>query len=105
LLPGGLVALRQLGDWGVTNIADTLEVINDRIADVLEETGWTPVPKQHRSPHLLGALSKQGVSEDFVGRLAAQSIYLSCRRDSLRIAPHLHVNEQDLKKLKDHMIR
>ena len=98
LLPGGLVALRQLGDWGVTNIADTLEVINDRIADVLEEQGWTPVPKQHRSPHLLGALSKRGVSEDFVGKLAEQNIFVSYRGGSLRIAPHLHINEQDLER-------
>ena len=99
LLPGGLVALRQLGDWGVSNIADSLEVINDRIADVLEERGWIPVLKKHRSPHLLGAVSERGVPEDFVGRLAAQNIYLSCRGGSLRIAPHLHINEQDLEKL------
>ena len=59
LLPGGLVALRQLGDWGVSNIADSLEVINDCIAQVLEETGWAPVPKQYRSPHLLGAFSEE----------------------------------------------
>ena len=39
LLPGALVALRQLCDWGVANIADSLTVINDRIADVLEERG------------------------------------------------------------------
>ena len=93
------MALRQLGDWGVANIADSLAVINDRIAGVLEERGWTPVPKQHRSPHLLGAVSEGGVPEDFVGRLAAQEIYLSCRGGSLRIAPHLHVNERDLEKL------
>ena len=99
LLPGALVALRQLGDWGVTNIADSLAVINDRIADVLEARGWTPIPKQYRSPHLLGAVSEEGVPEDFVEKLAAQNIYLSCRGESLRIAPHLHVNEQDLEKL------
>ena len=74
-------------------------MINDRIADVLEERGWTPVPKQHRSLHLLGAVSAGGVPEDFVGRLAAQDIYLSCRGGSLRIAPHLHINERDLEKL------
>ena len=50
------MALRQLGDWGVANIADSLTVINDQIADALEER-WTPVPKKHRSPHLLGAVS------------------------------------------------
>jgi len=76
-----------------------LEAINNWIADVLEEQGWTLVPKQHRSPHLLGAVSEGGVPEDFVVRLAAENIYLSCRGESLRIAPHLHVNEQDLERL------
>ena len=99
LLPGGLVALQQLGDWGVINIADTLETINDEIAQVLEEVGWTPVPKQYRSPHLLGASSEIGVSKDFVEKLAAQNVFVSCRGGSLRITPHLHINEQDLERL------
>ena len=99
LLPGVLVALQQLEDWGVANIADSLAVINDRIADALEEQNWTPVPKKHRSPHLLGAVSEGGVPEDFVEKLAAENIYLSCRGGSLRIAPHLHVNDQDLERL------
>ena len=99
LLPGVLVALQQLEDWGVANIADSLAVINDRIADALEEQDWTPVPKKHRSPHLLGAVSEGGVPEDFVEKLAAENIYLSCRGGSLRIAPHLHVNDQDLERL------
>ena len=81
------------------NIADTLEAINDRIAQMLEEIDWTPVPKQHRSPHLLGASSKRRVSEDFLGKLAEQNIFVSYRGDSLRIAPHLHINEQDLERL------
>ena len=99
LLPGGLVALQQLGDWSVINIADTLEEINDEIAQVLEEVGWTPVPKQYRSPHLLGASSERGVSKDFVEKLAAQNVFVSYRGGSLRITPHLHINEQDLEQL------
>ena len=81
------------------NIADTLETINDEIAQVLEEVGWTPVPKQYRSPHLLGASSERGVSKDFVEKLAAQNVFVSCRGGSLRITPHLHINEQDLERL------
>ena len=99
LLPGGLVALQQLGDWSVVNIADTLEEINDKIAQVLEEVGWTPVPKQYRSPHLLGASSERRVSKDFVEKLAAQNVFVSYRGGSLRITPHLHINEQDLEQL------
>ena len=99
LLPGGLVALRQLGDWGVSNIADSLEVINDCIAQVLEETGWAPVPKQYRSPHLLGAFSEGDVPKEFVERLAGQNVFVSYRENSLRITPHLHVNGHDLSQL------
>jgi len=39
------------------------------------------------------------VSEDFVAKLAEQNIFVSYRGGSLRIAPHLHINEQDLGRL------
>jgi len=41
------------------------------------------------------------VSEDFVGKLAEQNIFVSYRGGSLRIAPHLHINEQDLERLSE----
>jgi hypothetical protein len=47
----------------------------------------------------LGAFSKRGVSEDFSEKLAEQNIFVSYRGGSLRIAPHLHINEQDLEQL------
>ena len=66
---------------------------------MLEETGWAPVPKQYRSPHLLGTFSEGDVPKEFVEKLAGQNVFVSYRGNSLRITPHLHVSEQDLKKL------
>jgi len=34
-----------------------------------------------------------------VAKLAEQNIFVSYRGGSLRIAPHLHINEQDLESL------
>lgn len=99
LLPGALVALRQLADWGVTNIAETLGSINNQIASVLEDVGLVPIPKQHRSPHILGASSPDGLPDDLIPALALENIFISRRGNSLRFAPHLHVDQNDLDRL------
>ncbi|WP_197281933.1 aminotransferase class V-fold PLP-dependent enzyme [Dethiosulfatarculus sandiegensis] len=99
LLPGGLVALEQLGGWGVANIAASLEEINDRIALALQEIGLTPIPKKHRSPHILGVSSDQGLPDELIPQLASKNIFISRRGSSLRFAPHLYINENDLDRL------
>ncbi|WP_346907782.1 aminotransferase class V-fold PLP-dependent enzyme [uncultured Roseibium sp.] len=101
LLPGGLVALEHLRDWGVAGIASTLESVNDRIAEVLVRIGLEPVEKPFRAPHILGASAKDGLPEGLLPRLAERNIFISRRGNSLRFAPHLHVNENDLDKLFD----
>ena len=95
LLPGALVALRQIGDWGVENIAVRPQAINDRLAEALVEMGLTPVPKSHRSPHILGVAAGESLSDGLIPALAPRHVYVSRRGNALRIAPHLHVTEAD----------
>ena len=101
LLPGGLVALQQLETWGVANIADALESINSQLAATLQEAGLEPVPEGFRSPHILGASSAKGLPDDLIPKLAAQNIFVSRRGNSLRFAPHLHVDANDLNRTID----
>ncbi|WP_226550874.1 aminotransferase class V-fold PLP-dependent enzyme [Celeribacter naphthalenivorans] len=95
LLPGALVALRQIGDWGVENIAARLQAINDRLAEGLIEIGLTPVPKSQRSPHILGVAAGDDLPDGLIPALAERQVYVSRRGNALRIAPYLHVTEAD----------
>ena len=101
ILPGGVVALEQIADWGVANIAETLEGINDRIAAILEPFGFVPVSKEVRSPNILGAGLAGGIPEALLPSLAERNVYLSRRGSSLRFAPYLHVTDNDLDRLSE----
>ncbi|AHD03629.1 aminotransferase class V-fold PLP-dependent enzyme [Leisingera methylohalidivorans] len=101
VLPGGVVALEQIAEWGVANIAETLEGINDRIAAILEPYGFVPVSKEVRSPNILGAGLEGGIPETLLPTLAERKVYLSRRGNSLRFAPYLHVTDNDLDRLSE----
>ena len=100
-VPGGVVALEQIASWGVSNIANTLENTNDKIALRLEEVGLKPIPKPFRSPHILGATASEQILEALVPALAQRHIFISRRGNSVRFAPHVHVDDNDLDRLFD----
>jgi len=99
VLPGGVIALRQIGDWGVTNIAETLSALNETIAHALTAAGFTVVPRALRAPHILGATRPGGIPDSLVQTLASRNIFISRRGASLRFAPHLHVGDTDMQRL------
>ncbi|GCL65266.1 aminotransferase class V-fold PLP-dependent enzyme [Pseudaquabacterium pictum] len=99
LLPGMVVTLRQVQAWGVPAIAARLAAINTQIADALQPLGLAVVPPAQRSPHLLGARLPDGATTTLLTDLRAQDVHISQRGSSLRFAPHLHVNDQDVQRL------
>lgn len=101
ILPGGVVALRQLGDWGIDNIAETLRATNRKVADLLETHGFEPVPEQFRSPNILGATLPGGIPDTLLPALAERNVFISRRGNSLRFAPHLHIDDNDIDRLSE----
>jgi len=99
LLPGMVATLRQIQAWGVPAIAARLAAINMQIADVLQPLGLAVLPPAQRSPHLLGARLPDGATTTLLADLRAQDVHISQRGASLRFAPHLHVNDQDVQRL------
>ncbi|HNP36352.1 MAG TPA: aminotransferase class V-fold PLP-dependent enzyme [Woeseiaceae bacterium] len=99
LLPMARVALRQILDWKVENIAETIGRLTALIESYADEAGHSVASSDNRAAHLVGLRLANGVSKDLAARLAAQNIYVSSRGDSLRIAPHLYNTEADLARL------
>lgn len=86
--------LRQLLEWGIENIAETLTALNERFAAMVADAGLRPVKPAYRGPHLLGVhIGTSG--DELLVKLKAANISASIRGDTLRIAPHLWIDERD----------
>ncbi|HEY1255982.1 MAG TPA: aminotransferase class V-fold PLP-dependent enzyme [Terracidiphilus sp.] len=96
ILPGAVAALEQIEEWGVTNIAESLKAINEKIAALLEGHGFILPEPNHRSPHLFGARMPADLPENLVVELKARNVFVSQRSNSIRIAPHLHCSAGDV---------
>ena len=99
LMPGVIASLRQLLDWGVSNIHSSLESQNDKLCLELEKIGLVTTPKHIRGPHFIGAKLPRNLKRDIISELASQNIYLSRRGDSIRITPHLWNTDEDFRRL------
>lgn len=95
-LPMALAALEQLLNWGPQQTTATLQSLTDLIAARARALGLEVTPEAARSPHLLAISYPQAVPPGLLENLNAQGVYVSVRGRRLRIAPHLHINDQDL---------
>ncbi len=101
LLPGTLAALEQVEAWGIENIASSLASINERIAGHLDGLGFTLPQVSQRCPHMFGAMLPPSFQGNLVAELKSRNIYISQRENSLRFAPHLWVDDEDVARLLD----
>jgi selenocysteine lyase/cysteine desulfurase len=100
LLPGAIAALRQIKAWGVAEIAYTLSIINQTIAHELEQLGFRVPDESERCPHMFGTFLPQSYTGNLVNELKKKNIYISQRGNALRFAPHLHIHDYDVERLR-----
>lgn len=99
LSPVAEVALRQLLDWNIHNIARTLQDKTDQIAGEAESRGFNVPPKPMRAPHLIGIKFPKGIPDSLPQKLSSEHIFVSIRGLSIRIAPHLYTTDKDIDRL------
>ncbi len=99
LMPMVIAALEQILAWGVDEIAETLGDRNAAIAQRATGLGMSSVPGHLRAGHFLGLRFAQGVPTGLAERLAAKNVFVSVRGDSMRVTPHLWVNDGDVDRL------
>ena len=90
-------AIRQLAEWGVANIAETLGATTARLGDRLSEFGITADAGQ--APHFLSVRFDGGMPEGIEARLAEANVHVSLRGETMRITPHLYNEEADEERL------
>ena len=99
LLPMASEALRQLLDWGIENVAETIGGLTDLIQAEAEEHGIEAVPAKRRVRHMIGLRLGARVPEDLAVRLAEENVFVSVRGESVRVSPHLYNTAQDVDRL------
>jgi selenocysteine lyase/cysteine desulfurase len=99
LVPAAEAGLRQILEWGVDNVCETVEAMADSIVERLRPLGLTALPKDERAPHYLGMQMASGLPPDLLPLLANRNVYVSVRGSSIRITPHLYNTEADIDRL------
>jgi selenocysteine lyase/cysteine desulfurase len=97
LLPVAGAAIRQLLEWGVADIAETLGSKTAAIEARLRERDVTG--QDGRAPHFLSVRFPGGLPEGIEERLAAADVHVSLRGERMRITPHLYNDEADAERL------
>jgi selenocysteine lyase/cysteine desulfurase len=99
LLPMANEALRQILDWGVENVSETIGGLTDLIEREAGERGIEAVQKEKRAQHMVGLKLGSAAPEDLAARLAAEGVFVSVRGESMRVSPHLYNTERDVDRL------
>ncbi len=99
LMPMTKSALQQIADWGIENIAATLQTKTNAIADRAAKFGLTVSAPELRAPHFLGVRFPDGVPDGLLDQLAKQHVYVSLRGTSMRVTPHLYNTDDDVNRL------
>ena len=96
LLPMAVAALRQVLAWGVERIQRTLSLLTERAAHSAAESGYSVLPAEDRSAHMIGIRPLKGIPPELPKLLQEANIFVSVRGDSIRIAPHLYNEAKDI---------
>jgi selenocysteine lyase/cysteine desulfurase len=99
LLPMAAEALRQLLDWGVENLSETIGTLTDLIEERAGELGIVAIPKERRARHMIGLMLGHDAPDDLPTRLTAHNVFVSVRGESVRVSPHLYNTQEDVDRL------
>jgi selenocysteine lyase/cysteine desulfurase len=101
LLPMAAEALRQLIDWGVENVSETIGTLTDLVEERAVALGIVTIPKERRARHMIGLMLGPDAPDDLATRLTTHNVYVSVRGPSVRVSPHLYNTESDVYQLFD----
>lgn len=99
LVPAAEAGIRQLLEWGVENIQESIAALTGQIAERAREIGLDSVPEGKRAGHYLGLKRPEGLPEGLPPKLAERNVFVSVRGPSIRITPHLYNDERDVDRL------
>lgn len=95
-LPMAATGMELVAAWGVPAVAARLRGLTNLLADGAATLGLGVMPRELRSPHILGLRVPGGPPADLIGRLREADVFASVRLGVLRLSPHVWTNEADV---------
>ncbi|MGC2246089.1 MAG: aminotransferase class V-fold PLP-dependent enzyme [Terriglobales bacterium] len=99
LLPAAMRAMRQILEWKVTQISETCEAMNRRLAAAAAELGFSLPAEAFRAPHYLCLRRKAAIPKELSETLSREKIFVSVRGSSIRVTPHVYNTVEDCERL------
>lgn len=99
LLPAAVRAMKQLLEWNVAEISETIGGLNRRIAGVAKEIGFSAPAEPLRAPHYLALRRKEAIPRDLPEMLSREKVFVSIRGTSIRVTPHVYNTVEDCDRL------
>jgi selenocysteine lyase/cysteine desulfurase len=99
LAPMAQAALRQILVWGVNNIHEAISTLTGRIVEHAHGEGYGVLPPDQRCGHMIGIRHPEGIPRELARPLREAKVFVSIRGDSIRIAPHLYNDKNDIERL------
>jgi selenocysteine lyase/cysteine desulfurase len=99
LLPAAVRAMRQLLEWKVAEVSETIGTLNRRLAAAAGEFGFSSPPENLRAPHYLCLRRGDPIPRDLPESLAREKVFVSIRGSSIRVTPHVYNTAADADRL------
>jgi selenocysteine lyase/cysteine desulfurase len=94
-----IAGLTQILDWGVENIQETLLILTAAIEEKATALGLTAPKRGNHVGHMIGIDFNAGQAAVLSKKLADEKIIVSFRGASMRVAPHVFNNMDDINRL------
>jgi selenocysteine lyase/cysteine desulfurase len=99
LVPSAVRAMKQLLEWDVTRISDTVGALNRKLAEAAANLGFSSPAERLRAPHYLALRRKEAIPKELPEMLAREKVFVSVRGSSIRVTPHVYNSTEDGERL------
>src|SRR5271169_3412065 len=95
LLPAAVLAMKQLLEWDIAQVSETVGALNRQLANAAASLGFCAPAEPLRAPHYLALRRKEAIPKELPEMLAREKVFVSIRGSSIRVAPHVYNTAED----------
>ncbi len=99
MLPMAEAALVQVAAWTPAAVQDTLAPITGAVTEAARDMGYSTPPLGRGVAHITSLGKDNPPPDGMIAALADRGVHASLRGGRLRLAPHVHVSEEDVARL------